>query len=655
MHRHAFFRAARTPQPALLRGADVEWLADLDRTNWLVLSRPTALPGREDPVAALLDGNGDGRVRVPEVLAAIDWLRPRLASFDRLFLPFAGLVPDDLRADTPEGKPLADLLAQIAPDGTPVKEADVEAFRKKTFTGLITGRAAFSLDDVEDENFHKIASLFKDLFPMDERFDGYNGNLITRDLLQHSYSTIDMWVHYMEGKPEGPYSVLEIDTICRLMPAVDRYFDQCAILRYDPSRSFEEEEKEEVLLRPHRKRHHRGISPVAQPSATATGLNLRERINPYWADITNRLADILGKDILTKEEWKQFKVSFRPHLEWLQNGWGETYYGTDLVQYDKYWDTETLSDPENLKILTDPKNREMFEKIFRASEAKAPLLDAVWGAKKLATLREGFLRFLRNFVNVADLYPPMADPLFLTGTLFMDGRCCRLCFPVEGDAAAHAKAAEGSRCCLVYCALERKGEAGRTILAVFTAGATGALTVGKRGVFFDLQGRDWEAVACHVAINAISLSEAFVEPWRRIGAACVETARKLLAGKGDAAVAALAPKPAKPAMPPEMASVATLGIALSFVASAAAAIAAAVTNAPLWKTGAVAAGVVLAVSVPSVILAWFRLRNRDLAPILNASGWAINRAIGLTPRLGRFFTRRASLVGRRFVLPSRKE
>ena len=99
----------------------------------------------------------------------------------------------------------------------------------------------------------------------------------------------------------------------------------------------------------------------------------------------------------------------------------------------------------------------------------------------------------------------------------------------------------------------------------------------------------------------------------------------------------------------QMASVATLGIALSFVASAVAAIASAITSAPLWKTGAVVLAIVLAVSIPSVILAWFRLRNRDLAPILNASGWAINLRIGLTARLGAFFTHQACYVGRRFV------
>lgn len=411
-YRHAFFAAQRAPQAVLACGDDVAHLADLDRTYWVILSRPTAIPGREDPVAAALDTDGDGRVRVPDVLAAIAWLKPRLASFDRLFLPFEGLVPEDLRADTPEGKALADFLAKG------------------------------------------------------------------------------------------------------------------------------------------------GAAAVAASGELA----------------------------------------------------------------------------------------------------------------RVSVLRAGLARFLRNFVNVADLYPPAAEPVFVAGALYLDGRCCRLCVPLAAgaDVAAHAAAAAASRCCLAYCALERKGEAGRTVLAVFTAGATGALAVGKRGLFVDGQGRDWDATVTHLEINTISLTEAFFAPWRKIGEACAEMARRLVGGRGEAAAAQVmavataqqagatsaatpAPAAAGASSASRMASVATLGISLSFVASAVAALASAATSAPLWKTGAVVAGIVLAVSLPSVVLAWFRLRNRDLAPILNASGWAVNVPIGLTVRLGHFFTRRARYLGRRLV------
>ena len=67
--------------------------------------------------------------------------------------------------------------------------------------------------------------------------------------------------------------------------------------------------------------------------------------------------------------------------------------------------------------LADPALRAELARLIDAEEAKAPLRATFDALERFLTLREGFLRFLRNFVNVADLYPPMADPLFLTGTL----------------------------------------------------------------------------------------------------------------------------------------------------------------------------------------------------------------------------------------------
>ena len=55
------------------------------------------------------------------------------------------------------------------------------------------------------------------------------------------------------------------------------------------------------------------------------------------------------------------------------------------------------------------------------------------------------------------------------------------------------------------------------------------------------------------------------------------------------------------------------------------------------------AAVVLVVSVPSAVLAYFKLRKRDLGAILNASGWAINRPMRFSMRRARDFTKRRSL------------
>ena len=52
--------------------------------------------------------------------------------------------------------------------------------------------------------------------------------------------------------------------------------------------------------------------------------------------------------------------------------------------------------------------------------------------------------------------------------------------------------------------------------------------------------------------------------------------------------------------------------------------------------------VILCVSGPSMFLAWSKLRKRNLAPVLNANGWAVNAKISVNPRFGATLTDLAS-------------
>ncbi len=618
-YRHAFFKAARTTQPALATGADIEHLDALPRTYWVVL----ATPNDGTPLAQHLDADGDGRIRVPDVLGAVDWLKPRLASFDRLLAPLEGLSAEDFRADTPEGKGLQDLFKELSPDGAALDCAaltaafDAFAARPANGDGAVPADAA---PEALRPAIQAIASVAK-------------AEGVSRDAIAAFDAAVAARSAWVAADPKG-LAPAAVDAVNRLRGKVDAYFLPCGEAGAEPAQA--------DLFG--------GQAPLA----------LRDGINALWRKDTEALAEALGKDTLSAEDWLALKAQADA-----ANAWRAAEPEDGL---------EALS-AEALQAALDGETRKAIEALIAADEAAAPLATAFGDLRKFAVLREGLLRFLRNFVNVADLYPPKAKPTFLEGLLYMDGRCCTLCFPLDAGAnvAAHAALSKESRCSLAYCKLERQGAAGGNILAVFTAGSTGNLYVGKRGLYIDDDGLDWDATITTLDINTISLTEAFFAPWRKIAATCAETVRKLVGSKGDAAAASAssvavaktdavvsgtppAAAPAAPAAPvpapaagSQMASVATLGIALSFVASAVAAIASAITSAPLWKTGAVVLAIVLAVSIPSVILAWFRLRNRDLAPILNASGWAINLRIGLTARLGAFFTHQACYVGRCFV------
>ena len=69
----------------------------------------------------------------------------------------------------------------------------------------------------------------------------------------------------------------------------------------------------------------------------------------------------------------------------------------------------------------------------------------------------------------------------------------------------------------------------------------------------------------------------------------------------------------------------------------------AIAGLPLWKTALGLVAILLLVSGPSMILTWFKLRARDVAPILNACGWAVNRRLRISLKLGRLFTTEAAI------------
>ena len=117
-HDFAFSVIAGTVQVRLRAGDDIAHLTELDPNAWLMLSCAVTAMGPEgESVLRALDTDGDGRVRLPEVLAAVEWLKPRLSSFDKLFSPSQGLSNDDIAGGTPEGAPLAVLFARLAPNG----------------------------------------------------------------------------------------------------------------------------------------------------------------------------------------------------------------------------------------------------------------------------------------------------------------------------------------------------------------------------------------------------------------------------------------------------------------------------------------------------------------------------------------------------------
>lgn len=301
--------------------------------------------------------------------------------------------------------------------------------------------------------------------------------------------------------------------------------------------------------------------------------------------------------------------------------------------------------------------------VFSAWQAAKPAglpaeAEAVRDLERLARYVRDLLPLANNFVAFRDFYTRQGKASFQIGTLYLDGRAAELVISVN-DAGKHAALAGLSRICLVYCECTRPG-AKQTIAAAFTAGDADQLMVGRNGVFYDRQGRDWDATISKIVDHPISLRQAFWSPYKKLARMIAEQLQKLAASKAtavegklaEAATSAVKKVDAPPAKPPAQQAFdvgkfagifAAIGLAVGAIGTAAASIVTGMLGLQWWQMPLVIVGLMLLISGPSVIVAWFKLHSRTLGPILDANGWAVNARARINIPFGTSLTQMAKL------------
>ena len=339
-------------------------------------------------------------------------------------------------------------------------------------------------------------------------------------------------------------------------------------------------------------------------------LPLKDHLNPKYLEAIVAFADkvvapVLGeRKTLSRLDWKAVKSAFAPYRAWVAS------------------------------------------KPVMNAAAKAALDDE----ERILRYKLHIVEFLENFVNMKRLYKEDSLAIFQTGTLRIDAKEMNLCFDVDSE-GAHSALAAKSNCCILYLKLTRPADkAERSVCAVVTAGRVAGLYVGRNGVFCDRDGKYWEAVVTRIVESQVSLAEAFWAPWKKMGEGIAAAVKKFLGdrqAKGEAAAqAALTAQPPTEGQNSQAgaamaSSVAAIGIGIGMIGAAFASVMAVVSSMAWWQILVGLVAIVVAVSLPSVILAWFKLRRRDIGAILNAGGWAINRQMRFSVKRARGFTRLA--------------
>jgi len=271
--------------------------------------------------------------------------------------------------------------------------------------------------------------------------------------------------------------------------------------------------------------------------------------------------------------------------------------------------------------------------------------------RKLLLLHRDFYRLLRNFVTLEDFYDRDSETIasFEAGTLIIDQRACKLCMRVN-DPAKHDSQAPLSGMYLVYCnCVNQKSGKSMAIVAAMTQGEVNNLSIGKNAVFYDNDGLDYDATVTKIIDNPISIRQAFWTPYRKFSKWIEEKINKSaaekdakafgdLTAKADAAADPNAEK--KPAFDiAKFAGIfAAIGMALGMIGTALAAAAKGMSDFTWWQLLIVFACILLVISGPSMIMAWLKLRRRNLAPVLNANGWAVNADAIISVPFGKTLT-----------------
>jgi hypothetical protein len=292
--------------------------------------------------------------------------------------------------------------------------------------------------------------------------------------------------------------------------------------------------------------------------------------------------------------------------------------------------------------------------LIAQSTKTAFVLDNVRLLEKLILMQAFILNLVNNFVSFPDLYDTHERAMFERGTLVMDGRRFNLAVTVD-DRKQHAQVAQTSNMFVVYVEVAPKDNAPKYEVALpVTSGGKGNLCLGKRGVFYDLNDNECDARVVHIIENPISYREALSAPFKRVGRLLtgkIESLTTQAEKKLDSEVASTftevtttgTPAPQTPAQPSGTAAGSLLmggSVAVAALGSAAAYITKTIADVnPITMVLGVLGAVVL-VMVPISVVAFFKLRRRDLSAILEGSGWGINARMRLTRAQCHFFTKR---------------
>ena len=634
-------------------GADIAHLGELDLKKWTVLSCPTTGLNIDEKSLKYVDTDNDGRIRVTDVIATAQWLTAVLNDTEALINATDSIDIEQFNQENTDGKKLYNsakqILVNLGKEGTVISLSDTKdisaIFAKTRFNGdgIITEQTAEN-----DDEKAAISAIINTVGNMTDR-SGEKG--VNAELIEKFYQALNDYLAWNEAAVEAPYGA-DTDKAIEAYNALDikikDYFMRTKLASFSPE-SATKLDVQSALIEAISSDNLTGKSDeiATYPIARLTGkseLDIDAAINPVWASAFNTLISIVKpkEKALTEKSWAEIGASFAAYTAWKAAKKGA--------------EVEALGVETIKKLLADDKKQSLLDLVAQDAALKESA-DGIDMVDKFLHIFRDFYRLLRNFVTFQDFYSRNKNvkAIFQSGHLLIDQRECRMCMQVN-DMAKHNTMAAASGMYLVYCDCTTKTSPTKlNIVAAITVGDIGDLAVGKNAIYYDNKGQMWDAVITKIIDNPISVGQAFWSPYRRMATTIENLISKSAADKDAAimkdanakiaAVPTTAPKgeeaktPAQPFDIGKFAGIfAALGMAVGMIGTALTSIFKGLFDLDWWQIIAAFVGIMLVISGPAMIMAWLKLRRRNIAPLLNANGWAINAASKISIPFGETLT-----------------
>ena len=638
----------------ITKGDDIVHLHELDPKMWTVLSCPVKGLEIDEKSLAYMDCDGDGKLRIQDVISTSKWITGVLKDDDLLLEGADSIDVEQFDREKPAGQKLYDsskrILENLGKEGNVIALSDTldmtAVFAKTQFNGdgVIT---EVSADEADDK-----AAIAAAIATVGSIVDRSGAKGVNKDLIESFYKALAEYAAWQAAAVEAPFGDKTdkvIDAYNALDAKVKDFFMRSRLAAFSPDSTSSLDVQTALIQNISPENLTGKMSEIASyPLARVDGkleIDLSSAVNPAWADKFElvRTAAFPEAKVLTEAEWAAAGAKFAAYSAWKASKAGAVVESLgleavkELLAKDRKAALLALVD-KDLEVAEDAKNMDMVDKFLH--------------------IYRDFYRLLRNFVTFDDFYDREKKAVFQAGKLIVDQRECNFCMEVA-DMAKHNTLAAASGMYLIYCDCTTKTKPGKlTIVAALTVGEVGDIVVGKNAVYYDNNGLEWDAVITKIIDNPVSISQAFWSPYRRMATVVENLINKSAADK-DAKMmkeatekinAAPASAPAKTADTAKPAAAqpfdigkfagifAAFGMALGMIGSALASLAKGIFALKWWQVIMSFFGVMLIISGPAMVMAWMKLRRRNIAPLLNANGWAINASSKISIPFGETLT-----------------